>query len=114
MTASALPTVASERRKTKRGSRISSIWIRLVRVWVLVKADELSAQFPDRRRLPLVVNCSFGSMAGPKDGQSDLERRITQFVETYRAGGPERLCTVVLSAGNFLLARTAAQVPAYG
>src|SRR5260370_650630 len=65
--------------------------------WILVKADELSAARPGQRRLPLVVNCSFGSMAGPKDGQSDLERRITQFVETYRAGGPERLCTVVLS-----------------
>jgi len=50
--------------------------------WILVKADELSAQFPDRRRLPLVVNCSFGSMAGPKDGQSDLERRITRYVST--------------------------------
>jgi len=83
--------------------------------WILVKADELSAKRPGQsRRLPLIVNCSFGSMAGPKDGQSDLERRITQFVETYRAGGPEQLCTVVLSAGNFLLTRTAAQVPASG
>ena len=81
--------------------------------WILVKADELSAELTggigEPPRLPLIVNCSFGSMAGPRDGQSDLERRITQFVETYRgADGPEKLCTVVLSAGNFLPTRTAA------
>ena len=86
--------------------------------WILLKADELSAEITvgtgEARRLPLIVNCSFGSMAGPKDGQSDLERRLTQFVETYRAGGPEKLCTVVLSAGNFLLTRTAACLPPPG
>lgn len=86
--------------------------------WILVKADELSAELSvgtgTPRRLPLIVSCSFGSMAGPKDGQGDLERRITQFVETYRGRGPEKLCTVVLSAGNFLLTRAAACVPPPG
>ena len=53
-------------------------------------------------RLPLIVNCSFSSMAGPQDGWSDVERRITQFVRTYRAGGVPELCTVVMSAGNSL------------
>jgi hypothetical protein len=67
-----------------------------------------------RQRLPLIVSCSFGSMTGPKDGQSDLERRISQFLRTYRAGGPESLCTIVLSGGNFLLTRAAACLPPPG
>ncbi|MGE4047187.1 MAG: hypothetical protein AB7F35_20150 [Acetobacteraceae bacterium] len=85
--------------------------------WILVKADELSAEIsgplePDGkpRRLPLVVNGSFGSLAGPQDGYGDVERRITQFVETYRGNGPDDLCTVVLSVGNALQLRAAAQM----
>jgi hypothetical protein len=86
--------------------------------WILVKADELSAELsPEcdpgtkkKRRLPLIVNGSFASMAGPQDGASDVERRITQFVESYRGDGPEDLCTVVLSAGNSLQLRDAARM----
>ena len=79
--------------------------------WILVKADELSAELsPEKRRLPLIVNGSFASMAGPQDGYGDVERRITQFVRTYRGGGPDELCTFVLSAGNSLQLRAAAQM----
>ena len=62
------------------------------------------------RRLPLIVNGSFASMAGPQDGYSDVEKRITQFLETYRGNGPKDLCTFVLSAGNSLQLRAAAQM----
>lgn len=80
--------------------------------WILVKADELSAKTANGdRRLPLIVNCSFSSMAGPQDGWSDVERRITQFVRTYRSIGVPELCTVVMSAGNSRLLRAAAKVP---
>lgn len=89
--------------------------------WILVKADELSAKIskefnyvaPDGQpsRLPLVVNGSFASMAGPQDGYSDVEIRIAQFVKTYRGGdGREDLCTFVLAAGNSLQLRAAAQM----
>jgi hypothetical protein len=85
--------------------------------WILVKADELSAELSERpgpgekpRRLPLVVNGSFASMAGPQDGCSDVERRITQFIKTYRGRGSEDLCTFVLSAGNSLQLRGQAQM----
>jgi hypothetical protein len=82
--------------------------------WILVKADQLSADITketgERRRLPLIVNCSFGSMAGPQDGWSDVERRITQFVRTYRGTGPQELCTVVMSAGNSRKSRAAARI----
>jgi hypothetical protein len=88
--------------------------------WILVKADELSAKIskefnyvaPDGRpsRLPLVVNGSFASMAGPQDGYSDVERRISQFIETYRGDGPGDLCTFVLAAGNSLQLRAEAQM----
>ena len=87
--------------------------------WILVKADELSAELADPdslacggkpRRLPLIVNGSFASMAGPQDGYSDVERRITQFIKTYRGDGPEDLCTFVLAAGNSLQLRAEAQM----
>ncbi len=81
--------------------------------WILIKADKLSKERGGGRRLPLIVNCSVGSMAGPQNGQSDVERRITQFVETYRGGSDSRqkgLCTVVLSAGNSLQLRSAARL----
>jgi hypothetical protein len=80
--------------------------------WILVKAVELSAvRTGTTRRLPLIVDCSFGSMAGPQNGESDVERRITQFVKTYREGNPDqRLCTVVMSAGNTFQLRAAASV----
>jgi hypothetical protein len=87
--------------------------------WILVKADELSAELSDPdslargrkpRRLPLIVNGSFASMAGPQDGYSDVERRITQFIKTYRGDGPEDLCTFVLAAGNSLQLRAEAQM----
>ena len=80
--------------------------------WILVKADELSAELStEKKRLPLIVNGSFASMAGPQDGRGDVERRITQFVKTYRGDeGPEDLCTFVLSAGNSLELRAAAQM----
>jgi hypothetical protein len=90
--------------------------------WILVKADELSDQLsPEcdpvskkKRRLPLIVNGSFASMAGPQDGASDVERRITQFVKTYRGNGPDDLCTLVLSAGNSLQLRDAARMDIVG
>jgi hypothetical protein len=86
--------------------------------WILVKADELSDELspeydPDskkKKRLPLIVNGSFASMAGPQDGCSDVEKRITQFIKTYRGDGPKDLCTFVLSAGNSLQLRSAAQM----
>jgi len=91
--------------------------------WILVKADELSDELSvprssdgKSRRLPLIVNGSFASMAGPQDGYSDVEERITQFLETYRGNGPKDLCTFVLSAGNSFQLRTAAEmdIPARG
>ena len=94
---------------TQAGEDRSDAWMPLSMKraldWILVKADELSAEISgerQKRRLPLIVNCSFASMAGPQDGWSDVERRIAQFVETYRGGGHEELCTVVMSAGNGL------------
>ncbi len=86
--------------------------------WILAKADELSAELsPEydpntkkKRRLPLVVNGSFASMAGPQDGESDVEKRITQFIKTYRGDGPKDLCTFVLAAGNSLQLRAAARM----
>ncbi len=101
---------------TQVGENRSDTWlpqsIKHALDWILVKADEVSAALsPEtKKRLPLIVNGSFDSMAGPQDGCSDIERRITQFVETYRGGGHPELCTFVLSAGNSLQLRSTAQM----
>jgi hypothetical protein len=108
-----LPTQVADHR--------SDTWLpqalKLALDWILVKADELSAELDPstKRRLPLIVNASLASMAGPEDGQSDVERRINQFVKAYRGDdGPDELCTVVLAAGNSLQLRSAARLDMAG
>ena len=54
------------------------------------------------RGVPVVVNLSFGHIAGPHDGSSMLERAIHELIEAYRRAA--RL-EVVVAAGNSLLSR---------
>jgi hypothetical protein len=57
--------------------------------------------------LPLVVNFSYGIMAGPKDGTHDLEREIDRLVSHRNKTTPT---AVVLPSGNSLRSRTTARV----
>lgn len=54
---------------------------------------------------PVVVNLSYGALAGPHDGSSLLERAIDDFLEQHR-----NFKAVVLPAGNGYEAMTHAQV----
>ncbi len=80
--------------------------------WISEKAQALSravagSNSPDRY-LPMVVNFSFGVIAGPQDGEGDVERQILSFIQDYRALDGEPECDVVLAAGNSFQARAVA------
>ncbi|HKW80638.1 MAG TPA: hypothetical protein VJQ49_06495 [Casimicrobiaceae bacterium] len=67
--------------------------------YILQRADQIAAQ-ENTAPLPIVVNLSYGTIAGPHDGTSPLEQAIDEMI-TARAT-PLR---VVLPAGNHYLAR---------
>jgi hypothetical protein len=63
-----------------------------------------SEQVPDIRTVELVVNISYGAVAGPHDGSSILERAIEDFVRRRSK------TWVVTAAGNSHRSRTHAQL----
>ena len=73
--------------------------LRLIMLW----ADKLDRGGP----APLVVNFSYGILAGPKDGTHYLEREIDRLVNHRNK---TRRTTVVLPAGNAYRDRTTAQI----
>ena len=79
----------------------------LAMLYILFRAIEIAH---DRgvSRLPVVINFSFGNMAGPHDGTSILERAIQVPVEFWRAAGWS--VEVVLPSGNNHLSRGHVQI----
>ena len=72
---------------------------------IMLWADKID----NGRPAPLVVNFSYGFLAGPKDGWHDLEREIDRLVRDRR----DRLdveTAVVLPAGNAYRSRTSARM----
>lgn len=72
--------------------------------YVLSRADQIAAA-EKTGAIPVVINLSYGTIAGPHDGTSQLEEAIEQLVSSRSA--PLR---VVLPAGNHYLARCHAHV----
>lgn len=57
-------------------------------------------------QMPLVINLSYGLLAGPKDGTHEIERALAAMLDLRRArGGPTEM---VLAAGNSFSTRTKA------
>ncbi|AVA25347.1 peptidase S8/S53 family subtilisin-related protein (plasmid) [Rhizobium sp. NXC24] len=77
--------------------------------YILDRADRLAGKdhLPDGswRPLPVVINFSYGMLAGPHDGTLDLEQALDDFVT--KRGAPLR---IVLPAGNANLSRCHAAV----
>jgi hypothetical protein len=67
--------------------------------YVLQRADQIAAQ-ENTAPLPIVVNLSYGTIAGPHDGTSPLESAIDQMIAARATP-----LQVVLPAGNHYLAR---------
>jgi hypothetical protein len=73
--------------------------------YIVDRADQLAAR-EDCGPLPIVVNLSYGFIAGPHDGNSILEAAIDELI---RLRSPVAAMSVVLPAGNSYLARCHAQ-----
>jgi hypothetical protein len=63
-----------------------------------------------RAHCPVVVNLSFGNIAGPHDGSSMLEAAIDELIRLGEAATDRSRLQVVLPAGNNHLSRCHAQV----
>ena len=95
-----LPVAASE---DTSGATLDDYGLDAVR-YILDRADEI-ARARKCGRLPVVINFSYGIVAGPHDGTSDLEVAIDDLI----AARPKTY--VVLPAGNSELERLHARVP---
>jgi subtilase family protein len=92
--------------------------LRLALDQISEKALELSRQIPGfmdengklKKTLPIAVNFSFGTTAGPHDGSSIVEETIAEFLDSYRANPGSPRCECVLPAGNSHLWRVVARL----
>lgn len=75
--------------------------------YILWRADQIALDLPGASpALPVVVNVSYGNLAGPHDGTSILEAAIDNLILNRRMKAP---IDVVLPAGNGYLAACHAQ-----
>ena len=73
-------------------------------IYVLVRAEDLRLC----RKLPVVVNISYGPQQGPHDGSSVFERILELLIQLTAQTTP---LTIVLAAGNSRQSRTHARFP---
>jgi len=74
--------------------------VRMIMTW----ADRLGAD--QKHPVPLVINFSYGILAGPKDGTQQLERSLAELIDYRNCKAPTRL---VMPAGNSYRTRAAAK-----
>ena len=98
-----LPAASSE---GTSGASLDTFAVDGVR-YILDKADEI-ARSRGCGRLPVVINFSYGTIAGRHDGTSDIERAIDELIGA-RQGTPAPV-QVVMPAGNSRLKKCHAQV----
>lgn len=89
----------------ERSDAFTAQWLKLALGKIREQAVGLAHRIAHRdggeiKYLPVIVNFSFGTFAGPHDGESAIERTIQHFIEEYRklAGNPA--CEVVIPSGN--------------
>lgn len=89
----------------ERSDAFTSQWLKFALGKIREQAVELAHRIARRtnrepKYLPIVVNFSFGTFAGPHDGESAIERTIQNFIEEYRKLAGEDACEVVIPSGN--------------
>ncbi|MCB9942838.1 MAG: S8 family serine peptidase [Geminicoccaceae bacterium] len=72
--------------------------------YVLQRVRDMQAAFADGRKLPVVVNFSYGITSGPHDGRHVIERVTRLLIANHKARGGGEV-TLLLPAGNSNLAR---------
>ena len=88
------------------GTKLGSYALQGLR-YIMNEVDELQVG------MPLVVNFSYGTLAGPKDGQGYLEREIDRMIE-QRYADTKGKTFVVLPTGNSRQSRANARVAPVG
>lgn len=88
-----LPAATSE---GTSGASLDTYVVDAIR-YILDKADEISKQ-RGCGRLPVVINFSYGTIAGRHDGTADIERAVDELIEA-RSSGSSPL-QVVIPSGN--------------
>ncbi|MEJ8572705.1 S8 family serine peptidase [Microbaculum marinum] len=88
------------------GARLDP-YVHLAMNYILDRADWIARQ-QGSGPLPVVINFSYGTVAGPHDGTSELEAAIDEFVQIH-TGRPQPV-SVVLPSGNSHLSRCHAQL----
>ncbi len=71
--------------------------------WITMRALQMQG------RLPLVINISLGSLAGPMDGTSLIEKRITAAIQWYHLRSNHAPVRVVFAYGNAHKSRLVAE-----
>lgn len=89
----------------ERSDAFTAQWLKLALGKIREQAVGLAHRIAHRnggeiKYLPVVVNFSFGTFAGPHDGESAIERTIQHFIEEYRKLAGEHACEVVIPSGN--------------
>jgi len=74
--------------------------------FIMLHADRFTFKNDHGKRVPLVVNFSFGNFAGPHDGTGLIEAKIDEALHSTS----RRVIQVALPAGNGNLARTHAEI----
>jgi hypothetical protein len=90
------------------GSRLDPFVLDGIR-YILDRADRIAIQ-RGCGPLPVVINFSYGIIAGPHDGTSALEAAIDEIVATRKQGSTSAALEVVLPSGNSHLTRAHAQM----
>lgn len=86
------------------------VWLGLR--WVIARALRVAQKTGER--VPLIVNLSLGSLAGPKDGTGIMERAVAYEVERFRALSGDTPIRVVVAYGNARRARLVARADIAG
>jgi hypothetical protein len=77
--------------------------------YIFDRADQIEQRFRDRfqgRKIPLIINFSYGFSGGAHNGRDRLERAIRALIQRRRDLGGEAECThLVMPAGNDFLSK---------
>ncbi len=80
------------------GSKFDPYVLDAVR-YIVDRADRVAAR-EGKGPLPIVINFSYGIVAGPHDGTSSLEIGLDQIINARRAFAPDAPLEIVLPSGN--------------
>lgn len=74
--------------------------------YILLRAGQISDSVG--RKLPVVINLSYGFNLGPHDGTSQFEKNLSKLIQSYEGEGTG--ASIVISSGNNHLTQTYSEI----